>query len=428
MKRNTRQRKKAMENLKNFTSPQDNWLADRMAQIVLQGKSALDSVSKELGRMLVESIMLMEREEISGPDYRPSNPLIQKWASEGGSVYIGGEKIKVDRPRLRGPQGEIPLESYTLLKSPETFSNELLERTLKGISTQKYEETLLGTAKAFGVSPSSVSRRLVEATTRQLKEFRERDLSDFKPFALYLDSIHRNGSAFIVALGIDLAGNKMALGFWEGNSENAEICNELLADLEKRGLVIPKRTIWITDGGKGIIKCLKEKIGKKLLHVRCMIHKSRNIQKHLAKKYRKEAHRQLKTALEQERYNDARGMLRDFEKWLRSINASAADSLLEAFDELLTLHRLGISSVLRKVLWTTNPIESMFSRVRSCEHNIKRYRGSKMAQRWLGSVLLHAEKSFRKIKGYAEIPLVVKRIEKDDKNTTKRTKKMKKAA
>ena len=66
---------------------------------------------------------------------------------------------------------------------------------------------------------------------------------------------------------------------------------------------------------------------------------------------------------------------------------------------------------MRKTLWTTNPIESMFSTVRHCERNVKRYRGSKMAQRWLAAVLLHCEEGFRRIKGYAEIPDVIAAIE-----------------
>jgi hypothetical protein len=59
----------------------------------------------------------------------------------------------------------------------------------------------------------------------------------------------------------------------------------------------------------------------------------------------------------------------------------------------------------------TNAIESLFSRVRSCEKNIKRYRGSRMAQRWLASVLLYAEKSFRTVKGHEDIKAVLSNIE-----------------
>jgi len=104
-------------------------------------------------------------------------------------------------------------------------------------------------------------------------------------------------------------------------------------------------------------------------------------------------------ALDQTRYEDARQMLRDFERWLRGINESAADSLREAIEELLTLHRLKVPALLRKTLQSTNPIESLFATVRHTEGNIKRYRSSTMMQRWLASVLLYGEKGFRRIKG-----------------------------
>ena len=108
--------------------------------------------------------------------------------------------------------------------------------------------------------------------------------------------------------------------------------------------MLSKKTLFITDGGKGVIKALKEKFGPKLLHQRCIIHKDRNIQGHLAKKYRKEAHRRFMGALEQNLYEDAKTMLLDFEKWLRAVNESAADSLKEALEEILTLHRLKFPS------------------------------------------------------------------------------------
>ena len=83
--------------------------------------------------------------------------------------------------------------------------------------------------------------------------------------------------------------------------------------------------------------------------------------------------------MEQTTYADAKKMLLSLEAWLRKINESAADSLLEAIEEILTLHRLNAPALLRKTLHSTNPIESMFSSVRDCEHYIKRYRSSGMA-------------------------------------------------
>ena len=167
----------------------------------------------------------------------------------------------------------------------------------------------------------------------------------------------------------------------------------------------------MTDGGSGLLKALRERFGKKLVHQRCAIHKSRNLQRHLAKSYRKEAHRRLTTALEQTRHADARQMLLELEAWLRAKNESAADSLLEAFEELLTLHRLKVPALLRKTLMSTNPIESMFSLVRHSERNIKRSRGSAMRQRWLGTVLLYCEQPFKRVNGFAGIPQVMATIE-----------------
>jgi len=53
----------------------------------------------------------------------------------------------------------------------------------------------------------------------------------------------------------------------------------------------------------------------------------------------------------------------------------------------------------------------MFATVRDCEGNLKRYRGSRMAQRWLGAVLLHCEQGFKRVKGYGGIKQVMAAIE-----------------
>jgi transposase-like protein len=409
MRLDTKKRKMATRALR--ATQEQEWWAEQVMQVMVGGKRALDAAMLEIGRLTAETIMYMEREEKAGPDYHPSSPGLQKWASQRGSIYVGDQKIAVERPRLRSREGEVSLRTYEQLKQRGGFSEELLAQVLRGMSARKYEETVTEAGKAFGVSPSSVSRHLVEATSKQLAEFKERRLDDLQLFAMYLDTVHRGGQAFVVALGIDAAGVKIPLGFWEGATENHEICAELLEDLERRGLKLSKRILWVTDGGGGIIKALRDRYGRKLIHQRCTIHKDRNIQRHLPKRYRKEAHRRFQTALEQNSYKDAKKMLKDFELWLREINESAADSLLEAFEEILTLHRLKVPALLRKTLHSTNPIESMFSMVRDCEGNIKRYRTSKMRQRWLGAVLLHCERRFKRVKGYASIKAIVAAID-----------------
>jgi transposase-like protein len=411
MKVDTKQRKKARRGFVQAYGNEE--LTARMIHIIQTGKKGLDSLVMDLGRLLAETIMDMEREERSGPEGKPLHEGIYKWAYQKGSIYCGDQKIHVSHPRLRGPEGEISLATYDMLKNRGAFSEELLAKALRGISGRRYGETVIDTASAFGVSPSSVSRHFVEASAKKLKEFKERDLSNMSAFALFIDTVHRGKDAFMVALGIDAQGHKHALGFWQGATENHEICEELLADMERRGLCLSRNILWITDGGKGVIKVLRERFGVKLLHQRCIIHKDRNIQRHLAKKHRKEAHRRFMEALEQNLYEDAKKMLLDFERWLRAINESAADSLKEALEEILTVHRLHVPLLLRKTLSSTNPIENMFSTVRDCEGNIKRYRGSAMSQRWLASVIFYCEEGFRRIKGHDQIAGLLETIERE---------------
>lgn len=389
--------------------------ADRMMEIysdVFQrGKVALDGVFTEIGQLLVESIMYMEREVLAGPDYSPSDPNIHKGGTQAGSVYVGDRKVRVRYPRLNGPEGEIEIKSYSQMQKRGAFSDELLTKSLRGLSGRRYAETLGDAAAAFGVARSTVSRHIVEATAKKLQEFKERDLTNLVLFAILLDTVHRGGSAFIVALGIDVNGDKHPLGFWEGATENSEICEELFGDLERRGLNLTRRILFVVDGGKGIIKALRDRFGKKLLLQRCTIHKSRNIQKHLPKKYRQEAKAWFRRAINCVQLNDAKRELHGLEKWLRRINSSAADSLLEALDDLVTIHRLRMPELLRKTLHSTNAIESMFSTVRDCEMNIKRYTGSAMRQRWLGTVLLHCENGFKKVKGHKEIAALLRTMD-----------------
>ncbi len=204
-------------------------------EVLLEGKQRLDGLSSELGRMVAEAIMYIEREEMAGPDYHPYSSEIQKWASRAGSIFVGDRKLRVERPRLRGSGGEVVLGTYRKLKERDRFSEELLGKVLRGLCGRRYRETLVGAGQAFGVSASSVSRHMVEVTANKLREFRERSLKDFEPFALFIDTIHRGGEAFMVASGIELAGRKRILGFWQGATENHEVCEELLSELESRG-------------------------------------------------------------------------------------------------------------------------------------------------------------------------------------------------
>ena len=58
-------------------------------------------------------------------------------------------------------------------------------------------------------------------------------------------------------------------------------------------------------------------------------------------------------------------------------------------------------------LASTNVIESAFSMVETVCRNGKRWRPGEQIERWVGSGLLVAERQFRKVRGFREIPLLL---------------------
>ena len=87
MKDSTRIAKEAAKQFHEILSREPG-LFDLLA-IREQGKTAIDGLHKRIGAMLVESILQIEREELTGVDYRPKEAGLQKWGYQQGSVFIG---------------------------------------------------------------------------------------------------------------------------------------------------------------------------------------------------------------------------------------------------------------------------------------------------------------------------------------------------
>ncbi len=91
---------------------------------------------------------------------------------------------------------------------------------------------------------------------------------------------------------------------------------------------------------------------------------------------------------------------------LEKNHPGAATSLREGLIETLTINRMGIPDVLQTSLKSTNIIESAFDITRNVVRNIKRWMNGEQVLRWSATGLLEAEKRFRRIKGYRELPLL----------------------
>ena len=83
---------------------------------------------------------------------------------------------------------------------------------------------------------------------------------------------------------------------------------------------------------------------------------------------------------------------------------SVSKSILEGFDEILTVSRLGRPAELRRSLAFTNFIENMTGTVRRVTRNVKRWSSPSMALRWTAAAMTEAKKGFRRLKAYKQLP------------------------
>ena len=96
---------------------------------------------------------------------------------------------------------------------------------------------------------------------------------------------------------------------------------------------------------------------------------------------------------------------------LERTHPGAAGSLREGMQETLTVTWLGIRGKLRRTLQGTNPLESMINCVRTTQRNVKHWSSGEMALRWTAARMLEAEKQFRKVVGYTQLPQLAIAIE-----------------
>jgi transposase-like protein len=86
---------------------------------------------------------------------------------------------------------------------------------------------------------------------------------------------------------------------------------------------------------------------------------------------------------------------------------SAAESVREGLDKTLTVLTLHLSARLHRSLATTNAAESLLSRTGHVKRNVKRWRSGQMMLRWVAAGVLEAVKGFRRVKGSADMPMLV---------------------
>jgi len=335
-----------------------------------------------------------------------------RWGKSRSAAVVGGRRVSLEHGRVRDlrKKRERRLKTVSLALDMEPLLEMAVRQMGLGVSTRNYHRSLEGHfAGQRGMSKSAVSRRFVARTAAQLKDWLSRPLGEFTPILL-IDGIHFRGTVVVVVLGITLSGKKLILGAWEGSTENARVCTDLLQNLIQRGLDPESVGLLVVDGGKGLLKAIGDVFGKDTLVQRCQVHKKRNVLDYLPQQLKQPTLDTMNEAYRAPDYETAKRLLVNLANRLRKDHPSAAASLEEGLEETLTLHRIECPAALRKVLASTNAIENVMGTIRRVTKRVRRWRNSGMVMRWVCTGLIQAESGFRRISGYTQMKFLLEKI------------------
>jgi len=379
---------------------------------MLDARATLHDAIVSAGMGVLGAMLEEERSKRCGPRYahQPERSATRA-GHANGELALGGRRVRLRRPRVRGVDGtEVPLDTWSRFADADPLTPRAVEQMVLGVSTRKYVRSIEPAPPGLqsrGTSKSAVSRRFVAATREKLAETMSRDLSKLALCAIMIDGIHVGAHLVLIALGIDVHGDKHVLGLYEGATENTACCSGLLSDLEARGVPTERAMLFVIDGSKALAKAIRAKFGTHALIQRCQVHKRRNVGDHLPDDMKRNAGRTISAAYRSGDPVRAKRMLEALARQLERKHPSAAASLREGLDETLTVMRFDLHDGLARTLSTTNPIEFLNGRIRRTTHNVAKWDGGEMVMRWLAVALTEASKTFRKLRGHKGMPKLV---------------------
>jgi len=382
-----------------------------MAEIGGAVREGLLALAVATGLQVMTLMMDESVTALAGPRgrHQPDRAAVRH-GSEAGSVILGGRRVPVRRPRVRATDGsgELPVDAYEAFASSDLLGEIALERMMAKLSTRRYRAGLEPVGEAVeatarSTSKSSVSRRFVARTETALTELMTAELSGLDIVAVMVDGVHFAGHCCVVALGIGIDGTKHPLGVVEGDTENATVVKDLLADLRDRGLDVTRPMLVVIDGAKALASAVHAVFDHPVVQ-RCQLHKIRNVQAKLPTALAATVTKKMRAAYHDPDPLAAEATLEALARSLDKAHPGAAGSLREGLAETLTISRLGVPPTLARTLRSTNAIESMIEICRDHSTNVKRWRDGHMALRWCAAGMAEAAKQFRRVNGHLHLP------------------------
>jgi transposase-like protein len=391
---------------------------------MMTARATLHEAVIQSGMTILSAMLEDDRTRICGTRYVHDSHRASRAGYTDGELALGGRRVTIRRPRVRDEDGEVQLSTWEHFASADPLTPRAVEQMVLGVSTRNYDRSIERAPPGMqtrGTSRSAVSRRFVAATQETFTTMMSRDLSGISLCSIAIDGIHVGEYLVVVALGIDESGEKHVLGLHEGATENESVCAALIEDLVARGVRSDRAMLFVIDGGKAIASATRKAFGKRALIQRCQVHKRWNVEGHLPESMKKQVGRAMTAAYRCGNVARAKRMLNGIARQLEKKYPSAAASLREGLDETLTVMSFELPHYLERTLSTTNTIEFVNGRIRKTTHNVTKWNGGSMALRWVAVALVEASKTFRKLRGYKGMPILVAALRAHDETITPST-------
>lgn len=220
------------------------------------------------------------------------------------------------------------------------------------------------------ISESLISK-ITDGVVDEVKAWQNRALESIYPI-VFFDCLvvkvrHEKriiNKAVYVALGIDLSGRKDILGLWISENEGAKFWLGNLTEMKNRGMT--DMLIACTDNLTGMSEAISA-VYPKCEHQLCIVHQIRNSLKFVSYKDRKELVADLKPIYQAATEDEAQEALDAFDtKWSKQY-PQIAKSWYNNWENLIIF--LQYPKAIRRIIYTTNAIESLNSQLRKVTKN-----------------------------------------------------------
>ena len=272
-------------------------------------------------------------------------------------------QFELDTPRDR--QGDF---EPRLVKKHQTRFTSMDDKILflyaQGMTTREIVETF---KEMYGADVSaSLISKVTDAVIEQVVEWQSRPLDAVYPI-VYLDCIvvkirqdkHVINKAVYLALGVNMEGHKELLGLWLSENEGAKFWLSVLTELQNRG--VKDILIACVDGLKGFPDAINAVFPETQIQL-CIFHMVRNSVKYVPWKDYKAVTAELKQIYQSVTEEEALLALNQFAEHWDDKYPQISKSWRTHWHNLNTL--FNYPADIRKVIYTTNAIESLNSVIR----------------------------------------------------------------